>query len=99
MRPAGRAALAVARVDFRIPGARSLKDKRQVLRSFLERARGRWGLAASESGWQDAHDRASVTLAALAESGEVAGGLLRAAVAHLEDSYPVEVFAVEEERY
>ncbi len=99
MRPASRSALAVARVDFRVPGSRSLKEKRRVVRSFLERARSRFGIAAVESGWRDDRSLASLTLAALADRAEAAEGLLRAAVALLEDDYAAEVFAVEAESH
>ena len=37
-------------VRLQIPGARSLKDKRQVVRSVLDRARSRYQLAAAEVG-------------------------------------------------
>ena len=38
---------------IRIPGARSLKDRRAVVRSLVERLRSRLDLAAAETGGQD----------------------------------------------
>lgn len=36
------------RVELRLPEARSLKDKRQVVRSLLDRARHRFGVSVAE---------------------------------------------------
>lgn len=40
-------------VRLQLPEAASLKDKRQVVRSVLDKARSTWHLAASEVGSQD----------------------------------------------
>ncbi len=42
-------------VRLHIPNARSLKDKRQVVRSILDRARSRYRVAAAEVGENDVH--------------------------------------------
>jgi uncharacterized protein YlxP (DUF503 family) len=39
----------VLQVELAIPGARSLKEKRSVLKSLLERTRRKHGVAAAES--------------------------------------------------
>jgi hypothetical protein len=41
------------RLVLEVPGARSLKDKRQVVRSFKERVRSRLGVSIAEIGYQD----------------------------------------------
>lgn len=41
------------RVELRLPDARSLKDKRQVVRSVLDRARHRFGVSVAEIGAAD----------------------------------------------
>lgn len=41
------------RVDLQLPGAFSLKDKRRVIRSILERARNRFAVSAAEIEKQD----------------------------------------------
>ncbi len=99
VRETDRATVAVARVDFRIPLSRGLKDKRSVVKSFLQRARERFGLAACESGYLDDASRASLTLAAVSSEGERARQSLRAAVAFLEENYEVEVFHAAEDLY
>ena len=40
----------VARFVLQIPGARSLKDRRQVVRSFRDRIKSRLGISAAEVG-------------------------------------------------
>ncbi len=40
----------VARLVLQIPGARSLKDRRQVVRSFRDRVKSRLGISAAEVG-------------------------------------------------
>jgi uncharacterized protein YlxP (DUF503 family) len=42
--------VAVARIVLSIPGARSLKDRRQVVRSFRDRARARLSVSIAEVG-------------------------------------------------
>ncbi len=51
-----------------IPGARSLKDKRQIVRSVLDRARSRYHLAAAEVGANDLHQIAELGFANVANT-------------------------------
>ncbi|MEW5764931.1 MAG: DUF503 domain-containing protein [Acidobacteriota bacterium] len=99
MRQPERAVVAVVRVDFRLQASRSLKDKRSVIKSFREKAQGRFGVASCESGYLEDAGMASLTLAALAGRESAARDRLRTAVAFLEDHYEVEVFAAVEEVY
>ncbi|TVP74245.1 MAG: DUF503 domain-containing protein [Gemmatimonadales bacterium] len=46
-----------------IPGCRSLKEKRGVLRSVVDRLRSRYPVSVAETGSQDVHDRGEVTVA------------------------------------
>lgn len=52
--------MVVARATFHLPGASSLKDKRQVRRKLLEGLRGRFGAAAAEVSDQDRHQLLTV---------------------------------------
>lgn len=54
-------------VTIAIPEARSLKDKRQVIRSLVERLRVRRQLSAAEVGYQDEVRRAQVGFAVVSE--------------------------------
>jgi len=53
---------------LRIPGARSLKDKRQVVTSLLDLARRRFGVAAAEVDSQDHHQGAVLGFAVVSSS-------------------------------
>jgi uncharacterized protein YlxP (DUF503 family) len=59
-------------VELHLPGARSLKDKRQDVRSLVERLRHRLALLVVERDHQDLHQRAALALAAFATDAEVA---------------------------
>ena len=49
-------------LDFHIPGARSLKDKRQALRSLETRLRGHFNVAVAEVEHQDLWQRARLAV-------------------------------------
>jgi len=48
----------VLRLTFHIPAARSLKEKRAVVRKFRDRVRARFDVSVAEVGAQDLHQRA-----------------------------------------
>jgi uncharacterized protein YlxP (DUF503 family) len=60
--------VAILRARIHVPEARSLKEKRQVVKSVLERARQRFGVAAAEVEDQDVHRVAVLGFAAVSES-------------------------------
>lgn len=63
-------------VHIRIVGARSLKDKRQIVKSVLEGARRRFAVAAAEVGAQDAWQRGALGFAVVASSAHQAEQVL-----------------------
>jgi uncharacterized protein YlxP (DUF503 family) len=58
--------IAAIRFELSIPHANSLKAKRMVLNSLIERIRGRFGAAVAEVGSQDLWQRAVVGVALVA---------------------------------
>ncbi|MDP2858363.1 MAG: DUF503 domain-containing protein [Bacillota bacterium] len=58
----------VLRAEIVIPGSASLKDKRRVLRSLIERVRGRFGVSCAELGAQDLWQRSVVGVACISGS-------------------------------
>jgi uncharacterized protein len=52
-------------LEIHIPDARSLKDKRQVLRSLKDRLRGRFNVAVAELDHQDTWQRAQIGIVSL----------------------------------
>ncbi len=55
-------------VDLHLPASTSLKDKRMVVRSILDTARSRFGVAAAEIDHQDQRQRALLGFAAVSSS-------------------------------
>ena len=78
--------VALLQVRLHLPGMGSLKDKRQVIRSILDRARSRYQLAAAEVDDQDVHRSAVLGFAAVSASEsharEVVGKLLDQIATH-----------------
>ena len=58
--------IAVVRLELLIPGSRSLKDRRQAVRSLKERLRNRYGVACAEIGDLENWNRAALGIAAVA---------------------------------
>ena len=61
--------------ELSIPGSRSLKEKRAVLRSLKDRL-GRMNVSVAESGLRDARNRGRVTVAFLAANPAQADSIL-----------------------
>ena len=55
-------------VDLRLPEARTLKDKRQVLQSLLDRVGARFNVSATEVAYNDEHTRAQIAVACVGNS-------------------------------
>lgn len=60
----------VLRLTFHVPHARSLKDKRRVVRKFRDRIRARFDVSVAEVEAQDLHQRAVFGVSVV--SGEAA---------------------------
>ncbi len=59
----------IVRVELHLPGARSLKDKRQVVRSLKERIRERVQASVAEVEFQDLWQRAALGVAVVSADG------------------------------
>jgi len=69
----------IVRCEIHLPGARSLKDKRQVVRSMKERIRERVKAAVAEVEYQDLWQRAAIGIAVVAADGGQVRELLNSA--------------------
>ncbi len=63
-------------LDVRLPGSRSLKEKRSVLRPLLERLQRRFGVSVAEVSHQDLWQRAALGVAVVSGSVSVPAQLL-----------------------
>ena len=57
--------MGVLRLSLRIPGARSLKDKRRVVAQFRDRLRARKNLSVAEIGHREEHGSAILAVASV----------------------------------
>ena len=69
--------LGLLSVRLLVRESRSLKDKRQVVRSILERLRGQFNVGASETDTQDDHRLATLGFVAVGPEMEVVRGVLQ----------------------
>jgi len=66
----------VLRLSFHVPGARSLKDKRHVVRGFRDRVRARFGVSIAEVAEQDTLQLAVFGVTVVSSSRDVCAGVL-----------------------
>lgn len=66
----------VLRLVFHIPHARSLKDKRAVVRRFRDRVRARFDVSIAEVGDQDLHQRAVFGVSVVSGDAAVCDSIL-----------------------
>jgi len=69
----------IVRVELHLPGAQSLKDKRQVVRSMKERIRERVHASVAEVEFQDLWQRAALGIAVVATDGGQVREMLQSA--------------------
>lgn len=77
----------VLKLTFHIPHARSLKDKRAVVRRFRDRVRARFDVSIAEVAAQDLHQRAVFGVAVVSSDAAVCDSLLEQ-VAHEAETQP-----------
>ena len=73
----------VLQVDLSLDKARSLKDKRQVVKSILDRVRSRFNVAAAEVDSLDLHQRAGLAFTAVSRDAEYVRGQMDTLLDHL----------------
>jgi len=92
--------IGIATVELHIPGNGSLKGKRTVVKSLLDRLRRQFNVSASEVDANDALQRAVIGLACVSNSGEHAHKVLMQAIRAMENwrldadivDYEIELF-------
>lgn len=89
--------VAVLTVELRLHAAFSLKDKRSVVKSLIQRTAQRFRVSAAEVGHQDDIRRALVGVAVVSGDAAHADQVLQAAMRFMEAEYPVELVSGEVE--
>jgi hypothetical protein len=83
--------VAVALLELHLPAARSLKDKRRVVRSIVEKALARWRVSIAETDFHDLHQRAQIGIAAVHASPAHLAELMERLRAQLDEVYEAQV--------
>jgi uncharacterized protein len=91
--------VASAEIELHIPASRSLKSKRQILRSLKDRLRSRFNVSVAEVEHQDLWQRASLGVAVAAESEGFAREVIDAAIRLVESEPAVAVLDIRVEMY
>lgn len=89
--------IAVLRLHLLIPGSRSLKDRRQAVRSLKERLRNRFGVACAEVGDLESWNRAALGLAAVANEKPLLQDLADEIARYAQNDPRVQVTGVEKD--
>ena len=55
--------VAIAVLELHLPGSRSLKDKRRVVKSLIDRMHARFRVSVAETEYHDLHQRAEIGIA------------------------------------
>lgn len=96
-RPAytGAVIVGIVSVHLLMPGNRSLKDKRRVVKSLLERVRNRFNVAIAEVGHHDLHGSALLGLSCVTTDSSHAHSVLDNVLAVMSSMYPEVEFSPE----
>jgi len=81
----------VCTVTLLLHDSRSLKDKRQVLKSVVEKTRGRFNVAVAETGANDLWQRAEIGIAAVGNDGALVNSVLDHVLNFIEGLHLAEV--------
>ncbi len=74
----------IARFTLRLPGNTSLKGKRKVVRSVIEKVRYKFKLSVAEVGEQDVLQRAVLGMAVVGNDGRMINAILDKAINYVE---------------
>lgn len=74
--------------ELHLPVSRSLKDKRRVVKSLIEKLHQRYRVSIAETDFHDLHQRAEIALAAVVAGGESEMEHLMEEVRNLVESDP-----------
>jgi len=91
--------VAICVLELHIPGATSLKAKRQVIKSLVQRLRNRFNVSVSEVGSQDLWQRAELGMAVICHNGAGADSIMEKLFAFVEEENRVAIIGSRLENY
>ena len=87
----------IARYDFLVPGATSLKDKRQVVRHSVGGLRAKFNASIAEVDHQDLRQRGAIAVSCVSESSFHARKMLHEIERYVRNQYAIEVLGAQVE--
>ena len=84
-----------ALIELHVHGSRSLKQKRGVVRSVVQRVRNRYNVSVAEVGGQDTWQRAELGLCSAGTDRQRVRSLIETAVGFIEELHLAEIVAVD----
>jgi uncharacterized protein YlxP (DUF503 family) len=91
--------VAICLLEIHIPAAGSLKSKRQVLMSLIQRLRNQFNLSVTEVGCQDLWQHAELGLAVVCHNGAGADSILEQIFSFVENDSRVNIISSKVEIY
>jgi len=85
--------------ELSLPGCSSLKEKRSVIRSLRDQLREKFNVSVSETGLNDVHTRAELTIALVATDGTFAESVFQKADQLVESHGGASIVRVRREIY
>lgn len=89
--------VAVCQISLILPQGNSLKDKRSVVKSILERLRSRFNISVAEVGSQDLLRRLEIGFAAVSNETTYLEGLMQKVINFIEQDGRVEIESINRE--
>ncbi|MGM0651342.1 MAG: DUF503 domain-containing protein [Bacillota bacterium] len=91
--------VAICKLELYIPGKTSLKGKRQVTKSLIQRLRNNFNVSVSEIGNQDLWQRTELGLAVVCHNGAGADSIMEKIFDFVEKENGVEIISSRIENY
>jgi uncharacterized protein len=86
-------------MELHIPTANSLKAKRQVIKSLVQRLRNKFNVSVSEVGFQDLWQRAELGMAVICHNGAGADSIMEKIFTFVEEESRVAIISSRVENY
>ncbi len=91
--------VAICVLELHIPGAGSLKMKRQVVKSLVQRLRNRFNVSVTETGCQDLWQKAELGMAVVCHNGAGADSVMEKIFAFVDMENGVDIISSRVDSY
>lgn len=82
-------------ISFIIPGAKSLKDKRSVVKSIISKMKARYNISISEVDANDIINQGVIGIGTVGNNRTLCHQVLDSVVRDIEDLYDIEIHSIE----